>query len=156
MQELLNLWGKRGITWNCVACDDKPHSVELECYTDAGEDMIIDLEEISADALEEYVNNFDINYNVSIWWVDGEKGRGVPFENQAEQVEDYKKYLARLRDVIDESRGKKRKKNEMSHLQQLYVDKLLSAAEALEDMGVSFTWSKNKGFKFKDNTLKKC
>jgi hypothetical protein len=150
MQKLLDLWEENDIRWNGPAWDDEPHSVELECYTGAGEDMIINLHRISADDLEEYVNDFDINEEVSIWWEDGEPGRGCPFDNQAEHVQDYEDYLAWLRDIIDESRGKKRKKADISHSQQLYVDKFLAVVKDLEDVGVSLTWSKKKGFTFKN------
>lgn len=150
MQKLLDLWEENDIHWNGPAWDDKPHSVELECYTDAGEDMIINLEEISVEALAEYVNDFDISEEVSLWWEGGEPKAGVPFDNQAEQVEDYEDYLARLRDIIDESRGIQKKKGDLLHQQQVYADKLLSAAKELEKMGVTFTWSKKKGFTFKN------
>ncbi len=149
MQKLLDLWEENDLNWNGPAWESEPHSVELECYTGAGEDMIIDLHHISADDLEEYVNDFDINEKVSLWWENGQPGNGVPFDNQAEQVQDYEDYLAWLRDIIDESRGKKRKKGELSQSQQLYVDKFLAAAKDLGDVGVSLTWSKKKGFTFK-------
>lgn len=149
MQKLLDLWEERELSWLGPAWDCKPHSVELECYTDAGEDMIIDLEEISVAALEEYVNGFDIKEEVSIWWEDGVRGRGVPFDNQAEHVADYEDYLAWLRDIIDESRGKRKRRGTLSHSQQLHIDKFLEAVEDLENVGIAFTWSKNKGFKFK-------
>ena len=151
MQKLLDLWEENDIHWNGPAWEEKPHSVELECYTGAGEDMFINLEEISTEELEEYVNGFDINENVALWWPDGQKGRGVPFDNQAEQVQDYEDYLAWLRDIIDLSRGKKRKKGELSQSQQLYVDKFLAAAKDLEDVGVAITWSKKNGFTFKNS-----
>lgn len=44
--------------------DNLPHSVELGTYTDAGEDMIIDLEEPTKEKLQEYINGFDINEEV--------------------------------------------------------------------------------------------
>lgn len=149
MQKLLDLWEENDIRWNGPAWDDEPHSVELECYTEAGEDMIVNLHDISADALEEYVNDFDINENVAIWWPNGQKGRGVPFENQAEHVADYENYLARLRDIISLSRGVKKKKSELSYQQQLAVDNFMAAARELGSNYINFTWSKKKGFSFK-------
>lgn len=148
-QKLLDLWEDNDLHWTGTAWDDEPMSVELNCSTGAGEDMYINLHEISADALEEYVNDFDIDENVSLWWENGEPGRGVPFENQGEQVADYEDYLAWLRDIIDASRGMTKKKGELSHSQQLYVDKFKTAVKDLEDVGVSITWSRNSGFKFK-------
>lgn len=150
MQKLLDLWEENDIHWNGPAWEDEPHSVELECYTGAGEDMIINLHHISADDLEEYVNDFDITLNVSIWWQNGEPGRGVPFDNQAEHVQDYEDYLAWLRDIIDESRNVRNKKTDLSHSQQLYVEKFLSNVQDLKDVGVAITWSKKKGFTFKN------
>lgn len=148
MQKLLDLWEENDIFWNGPAWEDEPHSVELECCTGAGEDMGFNLHHISADDLEEYVNGFDINENVSLWWPNGQKGSGVPFENQAEHVQDYEMYLAWLRDIIDVSR--KVKTTDLSHSQQLVVDKFLAAVEGLEDVGVSLTWSKKNGFTFKN------
>lgn len=149
MQELLDLWEENDLYWNGPGWDDKPKSVELNCSTGAGEDMYINLEEISAEALEEYINGFDIEYNVSLWWPDGRPGRGVPFDNQAEQVADYEDYLAWLRDIVDLSRGLNKKKGYLSNSQRLYVDKFMAAAKDLEDVGVIFTWSRKKGFTFK-------
>ena len=81
--------------------DESPRSVELECYTDAGEDMIIDLEEPTKEKLQKYINDFDINYNVSIWWQNGRPGKGVPFDNMKEQYDDYVDYLKWLQKVCN-------------------------------------------------------
>ena len=78
-----------------------PRSVELECYTDAGEDMIIDLEDPSKEKLQEYINDFDINEEVSKWWENGMPGEGVPFSNMKEHYEDYEGYLEWLQEVCD-------------------------------------------------------
>ena len=145
MKKLLDLWEENDLYWNGPAWDDKPHSVELNCHTEAGEDMYINLENISDDDLEEYVNGFDINYEVSLWWNNGQPGRGVPFDNQAEQVEDYEDYLAWLRDIIDLSRKTKRT---VSHQQQLVVEKLEAAAKELEKVGLTFTYTPKRGFKY--------
>lgn len=72
---------------------EHPRSVELETYTDAGEDMFIDLEEPTRDQLEEYVRGFDVDYNVSLWWRNGEPHDGVPFNHMSEHIHDYEKYL---------------------------------------------------------------
>jgi hypothetical protein len=81
--------------------EPKERSVEFECYTDGGEDMFIDLEEPTKEKLQEYINNFDIDYNVSIWWPNGQHGRGVPFTNMKEQYEDYEAYLEWLQGICD-------------------------------------------------------
>lgn len=78
-----------------------PRSVELECYTDGGEDMFIDLEEPTKEKLQEYIDNFDIDENVSMWWQNGQPGRGVPFSNMKEHYEDYEDYLKWLQKVCD-------------------------------------------------------
>jgi len=147
MQELLNLLTDEGLAWEAgPVWDEYPYSVELNTSTPAGEDMYINLKEISIEELEKYVNDFDIDYNVSLWWKNGEAGAGVPFDSQAEQVADYEEYLANLRDIIDHCRGNK---NKVTHVQQLAIDKLLAAAKELELQGVAFTYNKKNGFTFK-------
>lgn len=144
-KKLLDLWEENDLYWDGPAWDDEPQSVELNCSTGAGEDMYINLHEISADALEEYVNDFDINEEVSIWWENGQPGRGVPFNDQGEHVEDYEDYLAWLRDIIDASRGKK---NDISHQQQIVTDKLEETAKELASVGLTFTYTPKRGFKY--------
>lgn len=83
---------------------DKPNSVELETYTDAGEDMIIHLEEPTRACLEEYINGFDTNEQVMMWWRNGEdaaREKGLPFSNIKEHYEDYESYLTELRRVAE-------------------------------------------------------
>jgi hypothetical protein len=144
-QQLLDLWEEHDLTWDGPAWDDKPLSVELNMSTNAGGDMYINLEEISADALEEYVNSFDVNEEVAIWWPDGVAGRGVPFDNQAEHVEDLELWLAELRDIIDASRGIE---HELTHQQDLAVEKFKSSFKELERMGIAISYDQNKGFTF--------
>lgn len=144
-QQLLDLWEEHDLTWDGPAWDDKPLSVELNMSTNAGGDMYINLEEISADALEEYVNSFDVNEEVAIWWPDGVAGRGVPFDNQAEHVEDLELWLAELRDIIDASQGIE---NELTHQQNLAVEKFKSSFKELERMGISIAYDETKGFTF--------
>ena len=82
--------------------EDKPHSVELEAYTDAGEDMIICLEEPTRKCLEEYINEFDIDEKVMLWWQSGRdaaKKKGVPFDNIRDHYNDYEAFLNDLRTV---------------------------------------------------------
>lgn len=74
---------------------------ELECYTDAGEDMIITLDMVRKKNLKEYIDNFDINAEVLLWWENGQPGRGVPFNNVKEHYEDYENYLKRLKKICN-------------------------------------------------------
>ena len=78
---------------------------ELECYTDAGEDMIISLDKVRKKNLQEYIDNFDINENVLIWWRDlsdeQRKEKKVPFDNVKEHYEDYEAYLEKLQKACD-------------------------------------------------------
>ena len=87
------------------AWDDKPNSVELETHTDAGEDMIICLDEPSRECLLEYCDDFDIDEQVMLWWQNGRdaaRAKGVPFNNTREHYEDYEAYLAELRRVAEQ------------------------------------------------------
>ncbi len=78
---------------------------ELECYTDAGEDMIITLDEVRQKNLQEYIDNFDINEEIMLWW--GEttsrerEKRGLPFDNIKDHYEDYEAYLGKLQKACD-------------------------------------------------------
>lgn len=78
---------------------------ELELYTDAGEDMIITLDRVRKKNLQEYIDNFDINENVLIWWRDlsdeQRKEKKVPFDNVKEHYEDYEAYLRTLQKVCN-------------------------------------------------------
>ena len=79
---------------------DKPLSVELETYTDAGEDMIINLEEPTKECLQKYIDDFDIDEEVRIWWPNGRPGNGVPFNTQEEHRADYRDFLSLLKDIV--------------------------------------------------------
>lgn len=84
--------------------DDEPNSVELECYTDAGEDMIIDLEKPTNGCLQKYINDFDVNEKVMAWWENGVNyahSKGVPFDNIKEHYEDYECWLKELQIVCN-------------------------------------------------------
>ena len=73
----------------------------LETYTDGGEDMLIPLDKVLKKNLQEYINDFNINEEVLLWWPNREKGRGVPFDNVKEHYEDYEAYLKNLQKVCD-------------------------------------------------------
>ena len=81
--------------------DDSPFSAELESYTKAGGDMIINLEELSKDCLQEYIDDFNINYEVVSWWQDGKKGNGVPFDNIKEHYDDVEDWLKWLQEICN-------------------------------------------------------
>ena len=83
---------------------DHARSVELETYTEGGEDMIISLEEPTRESLQEYIDDFDINDTVMLWWRDGEdaaRANGVPFESIADHCDDYRAYLGNLQAVCN-------------------------------------------------------
>lgn len=88
-----------GKAWN-----DKPDSVELETFTDAGEDMIIDLEAPTKEELQEYIDGFDKDEHIMLWWGSGVKAaheKGVPFDNIGEHYKDLDAYLIELQRVCD-------------------------------------------------------
>ena len=76
--------------------------IELESYTDGGGDMIITID-VSDDwkqAFKDYVEEFDIDNEVSIWWPDGQPGKGVPFNNIRELYDDIDDWVKWLKDII--------------------------------------------------------
>lgn len=80
-----------------------PFSAEIECYTPAGEDMIICLDELTSKCLSDYLDDFDINEHVVAWWPNGvkEPSKGVPFDNIKKHYEDYEAWIARMRKIAD-------------------------------------------------------
>lgn len=90
----------------CGDCgwDNLPYQAELETYTDAGEDMIIDLEVVDKDHLQEYIDDFDANEEVMNWWRNGEdaaRKNGVPHATIGDHFKDYEAYLERLQEICD-------------------------------------------------------
>ena len=82
--------------------------IELESYTDGGGDMIITID-VSDDwkqAFKVYVEEFDIDNEVSIWWPDGQPGKGVPFNNIRELYDDIDDWVKWLKDIIRVMEGK--------------------------------------------------
>lgn len=82
--------------------DNFPNSVELEFYTNAGGDMIICLEEPTRDCLNKYLDNFDIDEEVMLWWQNGRdaaRAKGVPFNNIREHYEDLEEWKSDLRGI---------------------------------------------------------
>jgi hypothetical protein len=89
------------IFWNGQAWDEEPFSVELESYTKAGGDMVFNLEVCDKKHLQEYIDDFNINYEVVSWWQDGKKGNGVPFDNIKEHYDDCEDWLKWLQTICD-------------------------------------------------------
>lgn len=89
--------------WNVSVCDkawdDKEFSAELESYTRAGGDMIVCLEVLDKEHLQEYIDNFDINDEVLMWWQDG--GKGLPFANIRDHYDDIEDWVEGLQDICD-------------------------------------------------------
>lgn len=82
--------------------------IELESYTDGGGDMIITID-VSDDwkkEFKDYVEDFDIDNEVSLWWPDGQPGRGVPFNNIRELYDDIEDWVNWLKDIIRVMEGK--------------------------------------------------
>lgn len=75
-------------------------SIELEAYTPAGGDMIIVLDEPSREKLQEYIDNFDINEEVLLWWQGG-RNNDLPFDNLRDHYNDYEKYLEKMQEICD-------------------------------------------------------
>ena len=82
---------------------DHKHGCELDCYTLAGENMVFTLDELTSEKLNEYLDNFDINERVVMWWPNGHKlaENAVPFTNLKEHYEDYEKWIQRMRELAD-------------------------------------------------------
>lgn len=75
-------------------------SYEFEAFTPAGGDMVIILDEPSKEELEKYVDNFDINEEVLMWWSNG-SGNGLPFANIRDHYNDLEEYINKIDDVCD-------------------------------------------------------
>jgi hypothetical protein len=76
-------------------------SVELECYTNGGGDIIINLDEPSKEKLQECIDGFDINMEVILWWPNGQKGNGVPFDNIRDHYNDYEEWLNKMQEICN-------------------------------------------------------
>lgn len=68
---------------------------ELESYTDGGGDQLIYVDNLTREELVENLENYDVNYETSLWLPDGRPGRGVPFDNYKDlwdDIEDWRKW----------------------------------------------------------------
>ena len=79
---------------SCTKCEDG--GWELESYTDGGGDMIITLEELTKEALVEYLENFDVNEETNLWFPNGQPGNGVPFDNYKDLWDDIEDWRQRM------------------------------------------------------------
>ena len=81
--------------------DEEAEEIELESYTDGGGDMIITLDVTGDWKLEfqKYVEDFDIDNEVSLWWPEGRPGKGVPFDNIRDLYDDIKEWHDWLVDI---------------------------------------------------------
>ena len=94
---------ENGVSYCGLAWEDKKFSAELESYTDAGGDMIISLEELTKESLQRYLEDFDIDEEVMLWWSETtskeRSKRGLPFDNIRQHYEDLESWLDRLKEV---------------------------------------------------------
>lgn len=92
---------------NCVSCKWDGDSWELQYYTDAGGDMNWTLDALTKECLQDYIDNFDINEEVLLWWQPGDPwsgrrpGDGVPFDNVKQHYEDLEDWLDSLQEICD-------------------------------------------------------
>lgn len=96
------------LTENDVWCErDSDGHWEMSNYTGAGGDMNWTLDELSKDCLQEYIDDFDINDEVLIWWQPGdpwnyhEPGSKTPFNNVKEHYEDLEEWLDNLQEICN-------------------------------------------------------
>ena len=87
---------------------EEPNGIELESYTDAGGDMIttIDVTDDWKQDFRDYVENFDLDEEVTLWWPDGQPGRGVPFDNIRDHYNDMEEWLDWMKDIARIMDGK--------------------------------------------------
>ncbi len=92
-----------GKAWN-----DKPWSAELTCSTDAGGDMVINLEVLDPEHFYEYIDDFDIDEEIMLWWQSGKEAarqKGLPFDNIGDHYRDLQEWLDYLRAALEDWPG---------------------------------------------------
>ena len=96
---------EHGIKVCGLAWEDRKRSAEMESYTDAGGDMIINLEVLSKECFSKWIDGFDINEEVMLWWSETRsserKAKGLPFSNIKEHYEDLEAWVRKLREICD-------------------------------------------------------
>lgn len=66
--------------------------------------MIINLEELSKAGLQHYIDDFDIDEEIMLWWSNGldeAKKRGLPFGNIRDHYNDLENWLSDLQEICD-------------------------------------------------------
>lgn len=89
---------------NDLNIDIDNDGIEVETYTDAGGNMVDyfhaeDFGRLKA-AMVEYYKEYDINHEVAIWWPNGVKGTGVPFDNMNEHFADLKVWQKKMLKIV--------------------------------------------------------
>lgn len=100
-QQVKYLEGVDGVSVNIYR-----DGIEIETYTDAGGDMVDYFHESDCKEMKrlmtEYYDEYDINHEVAIWWPNGEKGTGVPFNDMSEHIADLKDWRKRMMKIIEQ------------------------------------------------------
>lgn len=93
-----------------VEFDDK--EIEIENWTDGGEDMLIYLDDFSVEELELYADDYDIDEHIEMMMQDKRPGGYAANFTLTEALADQTAWLEDLREVIREAKGlpKPRKK----------------------------------------------
>lgn len=92
---------------NSVSCEWDGDRWELNNYTSAGGDMNWTLDTLTSECLQDYIDNFDINDEVLLWWQPGnpwnheEPGSRTPFDNVKQHYEDLEDWLDNLQEICD-------------------------------------------------------
>ncbi len=87
---------------------ENPSGIEIESYTDAGGDQIVTID-VRTDWKRDfirYVEDYDMDEEVILWWPNGKPGRGVPFANIREHYEDLEDWLNWMKDIASIIEGK--------------------------------------------------
>lgn len=89
------------LTENDVWCEREDDGCwEMSNYTSAGGDMYWTLDELSKDCLQEYIDGFDINDEVMLWWHPTHENK-TPFSNIKQHYEDVEEWLENLQEICD-------------------------------------------------------
>lgn len=86
-----------------VEFDDK--EIEIENWTDGGEDMLIYLDDFSVEELELYADDYDIDEHIEMMMQDKRPGGYAANFTLTEALADQTAWLEDLREVIREAKG---------------------------------------------------